>query len=176
MDDEKAERPVVEKYYGDDRPHIVCLVDDPVAVERDINLDGWTVGENWSSSDPSQKQPDGRWKLYVMRVEDLEQQGHPPQIPRAAVDPDVSGRDHELVGADLPEGRIIREGIGRVNWDGSKVMEDCRDEDGHVDFGKMFATKCTCGHTLGRHLVVKGEPCTQCSCSSFILPTAEGAL
>lgn len=56
---------LIEKHYDDEHPHIICPVEDPVAVEQEINRDGWTVGENWSHSDPAQKQADGRWKLYV---------------------------------------------------------------------------------------------------------------
>lgn len=48
-----------------DPPFILCDVHDPVRVEDAINPFGFTVGENWCSSAPGQKQSDGRWKLYV---------------------------------------------------------------------------------------------------------------
>ena len=62
----------VSKHYNAEYPHIICPVHDPVAVEREINADGWTVGENWSHSDPEQEQPDGRWILYVQELDLVE--------------------------------------------------------------------------------------------------------
>ena len=55
----------IDKHYDAKHPHIVCPVYDPVAVEREINTDGWTVGMNWCCSGPEQEQPDGRWLLYL---------------------------------------------------------------------------------------------------------------
>ena len=61
---------MIDKHYDDENPHIICPVDDPAAVEQEINADGWQVGNGWWASSPEQKQPDGRWKLYVHDVND----------------------------------------------------------------------------------------------------------
>lgn len=50
------------------------------------------------------------------------------------------------------------------------VMELCRDGEGHVDFTRMFRTRCLrCGHELGHHLIVLGEPCQEdgCDCQGY---------
>ena len=61
---------LIDKHYDDEHPHIICAVNDPAEVEREINADGWTVGNNWWASSPEQEQADGRWKLHVHDVND----------------------------------------------------------------------------------------------------------
>ncbi len=58
---------ITEKNYTHEQPYIICCADDPVAVEMEINLEGWTVGDGWSHSLPSQQLANGDWKLFVMR-------------------------------------------------------------------------------------------------------------
>ncbi len=52
-----------------DPPYVIAPVDDPCAVEAALPK-GWTIGNGWWASDPSQKQPDGRWLLYFGTIRD----------------------------------------------------------------------------------------------------------
>lgn len=54
-------------------PFIICPVDDPAAVEAELTPLDLTVGDGWWASDPNQKQPDGRWKLYVGSLTEYEE-------------------------------------------------------------------------------------------------------
>lgn len=51
-------------------PYVITRVDDMIAVE-DALPSGWTIGDNWWASDPSQEVCPGWWKLYLMRPEDV---------------------------------------------------------------------------------------------------------
>lgn len=50
--------------------YVITRVDDMAAVE-DALPSGWTVGDNWWASDPSQEIRPGIWKLYLMRPKDV---------------------------------------------------------------------------------------------------------
>ena len=62
----------IDIHLEDKCPHIICPVDDPIAVEQAINPLGWCVGDAWWSSDPEQEQEDGRWLLYVSPLSDYD--------------------------------------------------------------------------------------------------------
>ena len=51
-----------------------------------------------------------------------------------------------------------------------QVIQMCRMPSGSIDLDAAFRTKCTtCNHTLGRHLVLKDQPCNVdgCECEHF---------
>ena len=46
-------------------PYVICPVEDPMKVEDAVSKHGLTVGDSWWASSAEQKQPDGRWLLYL---------------------------------------------------------------------------------------------------------------
>lgn len=63
---------MTELFLEAEHPHVVAPAEDPVAVENILNPLNWTVGDNWWASDPKSQQEDGRWKLFVTRLDEYE--------------------------------------------------------------------------------------------------------
>lgn len=70
----QTDRLPIEVFLNDSNPYVIAPVEDPGLVEDSLPK-GWTVGHSWWNSNPNQQRPDGRWKLFLWRDEDMANYG-----------------------------------------------------------------------------------------------------